>query len=83
MSQAPASSDPIADLLGKSPEQQAFWDRVRAWQGQQRRINYGYDETYDPEHYRNLMLPYLQMMGLYVPQQNMMRGMFGLRQRNQ
>ncbi len=81
MSQAPASSDPIADLLGKSPEQQAFWDRVRAWQDQQRRVNYGYEEP--QEHYRNLMLPYLQMMGLYVPQQNMMRGMFGLRQRVQ
>lgn len=92
-----ASTDPIADFLGKSPEQRAFWERVRAFQASQ---DYsGLDDTgagvdaylRKEEMRRRLMSylqPYLEMTGLYQntmapPPQNMMRGIFGLRQRSQ
>lgn len=87
----------ITDILGLTPEQQAFWDRARAFQASQ---DYsGLDDTgagvdaylRKEEMRRRLMSylqPYLEMTGLYQntmapPPQNMMRGIFGLRQRGQ
>jgi len=97
MRQAPASSDPIADFLGKSPEQQAFWERARAFQQSQDYSGLddtgaGVDAYLRKEEMRRRLLsylqPYLEMTGLYQntmapPSQNMMRGIFGLRQRGQ
>lgn len=90
-----ASTDPIADFLGKSPEQQAFWERAfQASQGYNGLDDTGAGvDTYlrKEELRRRLMSylqPYLEMTGLYQntmapPPQNMMRGIFGLRQRSQ
>jgi hypothetical protein len=92
----PASRDPIAELLGKSPEQQDFWNRVSAFHSSQDYgglddTGVGIDAYLREEERRQRLLsylrPYLEATGLYQnvmapPPQNMMRGMFGLRQRN-
>ena len=85
----------ITDLLGMMPEQQAFWDRARAFQASQDYSGFddtgaGVDAYLRKEELRRRLLsylqPYLEMTGLYQntmapPPQNMMRGIFGLRER--
>ena len=87
----------ITDILGLTPEQQAFWDRARAFQASQDYSGFddtgaGVDTYLRKEELRRRLMsylqPYLEMTGLYQntmapPPQNMMRGIFGLRQRGQ
>ena len=87
----------ITDILGLTPEQQAVWDRARAFQASQDYSGFddtgaGVDAYLRKEEMRRRLLsylqPYLEMTGLYQntmapPPQNMMRGIFGLRQRGQ
>jgi hypothetical protein len=94
----------ITDILGLTPEQQAFWDRARAFQASQDYSGFddtgaGVDTYLRKEEIRrrkeemrqqlmSYLQPYLEMTGLYQntmapPPQNMMRGIFGLRQRGQ
>ena len=94
---AAPSTDSIADFLGKSPEQRAFWARAQAFQDSQDYSGFddtgaGVDTYLRKEEMRRRLLsylqPYLEMTGLYQntmapPPQNMMRGIFGLRQRGQ
>jgi hypothetical protein len=89
----PASRDPIAELLGKSPEQEDFWRRVSEFHPDYSGLDdtgAGVDTYLRKEEARRRLMsylqPYLEATGLYQnamapAPQNMMRGMFGIRKR--